>query len=191
METRRGRGAVNSSVDLATRATDVRPGVVDFHRRETAQKTGRRPAAGSVELRGRSSAKRQAKNAPASSKKRLRVSSWLNSDERMSVMQTENGAIIDSDSDRRGQRQRVVIAAAAAAAAGANWLHQCAKRDAVVPSCRQSAPADLKCGARARSTWSFAKRRRAPPLRRVDTTQQCILTSASVIQRTKLDNRKK
>ena len=66
----------------------------------------------------------------------------------MSVMQTENGAIIDSDSDRRGQRQRVVIAAAAAAAAGANWLHQCAKRDAVVPSCRQSAPADLKCGAR-------------------------------------------
>jgi len=38
METRRGRGAVNSSVDLATGATDVRPGVVDFHRRETAQK---------------------------------------------------------------------------------------------------------------------------------------------------------
>ena len=97
METRRGRGAVNSSVDLATRATDVRPGVVDFHRRETAQKTGRRPAAGSVELRGRSSAKRQAKNAPASSKKKT-------TSVKLVEQRRENER--HADGERRDNRQR-------------------------------------------------------------------------------------
>jgi len=88
---------VNSSVDLATRATDVRPGAVDFHRRETAQKTGRRPAAGSVELRGRSSAKRQAKNAPASSKKKT-------TSVKLVEQRRENER--HADGERRDNRQR-------------------------------------------------------------------------------------
>jgi len=179
---------VNSSVDLATRATDVRPGVVDFHRRETAQKTGRRPAAGSVELRGRSSAKRQAKNAPASSKKKT-------TSVKLVEQRRENER--HADGERRDNRQRQRPPRSASTCCHRSSSSSSSRGELAASVCEERCCSAIMQAVSARglemrrARTQYVELCQATPLRRVDTTQQCILTSASVIQRTKLDNRKK